>query len=172
MNFRKATTDDLGAIWQIILYAKSVRKAEGSTQWQDGYPNEHTLQNDIAQGWGYVFTLNNIVISYVAIILGVEPAYEAIEGRWLGDAPYIVVHRMAVAAQHKGKKMGQLMIQKAEAIALGYQAKSVRIDTNYDNQPMLNILQKQGYTYCGEVYFRGSLRKAFEKILQPNVPSV
>ena len=41
-----------------------------------------------------------------------------------------------------------------------------KLDTNFDNAPMLKILDKLGYTYCGEVFFRGSARKAFEKILQ------
>jgi hypothetical protein len=30
---------------------------------------------------------------------------------------------------------------------------------------MLRVLEKLGYVYCGEVYFRGSARKAFEKKL-------
>ena len=31
---------------------------------------------------------------------------------------------------------------------------------------MLKIIEKEGYKYRGEVYFRGSARKAFEKILK------
>jgi hypothetical protein len=31
---------------------------------------------------------------------------------------------------------------------------------------MISIFEKAGYTYCGEVYFRGSPRKAFEKVLK------
>ncbi|MNL81273.1 hypothetical protein D3C87_2083320 [compost metagenome] len=42
---------------------------------------------------------------------------------------------------------------------------SVKADTNFDNPGMLNIFAKMGYQYCGEVYFRGSARKAFEKVL-------
>ncbi len=41
------------------------------------------------------------------------------------------------------------------------------MDTNFDNTPMLRILEKLGYTYCGEVYFRGSARRAYEKVLAP-----
>ena len=42
---------------------------------------------------------------------------------------------------------------------------SIRVDTNYDNIPMLKLLAALEYQYCGEVYFRGSARKAFEKVL-------
>jgi hypothetical protein len=30
---------------------------------------------------------------------------------------------------------------------------------------MLKLFEKLGYQYCGEVYFRGSARKAFEKVI-------
>ena len=43
---------------------------------------------------------------------------------------------------------------------------SIKVDTNFDNAAMLRILEKLGYKYCGEVYFRGSARKAFEKVLE------
>ena len=42
---------------------------------------------------------------------------------------------------------------------------SLRADTNFDNAPMLHLFEKLGYKYCGEVTFRGTPRKAFEKKL-------
>lgn len=36
---------------------------------------------------------------------------------------------------------------------------------NFDNASMLHLLKKLGYTYCGEVYLAGGVRKAFEKLL-------
>lgn len=50
--FRKTTKDDFSKIWEIILYAKELRKKQGSEQWQDGYPNEQSIENDIAQNFG------------------------------------------------------------------------------------------------------------------------
>ena len=50
-------------------------------------------------------------------------------------------------------------------LAKGNNIFSIKVDTNFDNIPMLKILEKLGYTYCGEVTFRGSFRKAFEKTL-------
>ncbi|MFJ1442200.1 hypothetical protein ACILFQ_09880 [Capnocytophaga canimorsus] len=42
---------------------------------------------------------------------------------------------------------------------------SIKIDTNFDNYAMLKVLEKAKYTYCGTVYFRGTPRMAFEKLL-------
>ena len=169
MKFRKATLHDLDTIWQIILFAKESRRIEGSTQWQDGYPNLSTIRHDIEQNFGYVLSQNKQILFYTAIIFDVEPAYENIEGEWLSShQQYAVVHRMAVAPEAKGKGLGLLMLQKIEELCLSKNIFSIKIDTNYDNAPMLHILDKLGYTYCGQVYFRGSARQAYEKF--PLIP--
>ena len=54
---------------------------------------------------------------------------------------------------------------KIEEIAHNKGIPSLRADTNFDNAPMLHLFEKLGYKYCGEVTFRGTPRKAFEKKL-------
>lgn len=164
-QIRKAILSDFQAIWNIILFAKETRHIEGSKQWQDGYPNELSIITDIEKQYGYVIENQKNILGYFALIFDIEPAYEAIEGKWLGQGKYAVVHRMAVSKDGRGKGLGKIMLQKAEEISLKNHIFSLRIDTNFDNIPMLAIINKLGYTYCGEVYFRGSARKAFEKIL-------
>lgn len=165
-HIRKAEISDFPSIWNIILYAKETRKSEGSLQWQDGYPNEQTITTDIEKGYGYVVENQGNILGYFALMFDVEPAYEAIEGKWLDEGKYAVLHRVAVSKNAKGIGLGKKILQKAEEISLDNGIFSLRIDTNFDNAPMLAIIHKLGYTYCGEVYFRGSARKAFEKILR------
>ena len=50
----KARESDLPIIWSILQDAIAQRKAEGSEQWQNGYPSEQTARDDIAAGYGYV----------------------------------------------------------------------------------------------------------------------
>lgn len=165
LQIRKAEISDFQHIWKIILYAKETRKAEGSLQWQDGYPNEQSITNDIENKHGYIIENQGTILAYFALIFDIEPAYEAIEGKWLSEGKYAVLHRIAVSKTAKGSGLGKKILQKAEEITLNNNIFSLRIDTNFDNMPMLAIIHKMGYTYCGEVYFRGSARKAFEKIL-------
>ncbi|GAO44716.1 hypothetical protein FPE01S_03_07550 [Flavihumibacter petaseus NBRC 106054] len=42
---------------------------------------------------------------------------------------------------------------------------SIKVDTNFDNIPMMKILDNLAYTYCGEVFFHGAPRRAYEKVL-------
>ena len=53
-HFRKASVSEVPQIWKIIQQAIVRRKNDGSEQWQDGYPNENVIKQDITKGIGYV----------------------------------------------------------------------------------------------------------------------
>ena len=165
LKFRQATPDDSREIWQILQQAILRRKNDGSRQWQDGYPNTGTVQSDIEHRIGYVLTENDEVAAYAAVIFNDEPAYEAIEGKWLSEGDFNVVHRVAVCDKAAGKGFATEIFRRIEEFSRKNGILSIKVDTNFDNAAMLRILEKLGYTYCGEVYFRGSARKAFEKVL-------
>lgn len=162
---RKAVLSEVPSIWEILQDAIEQRRLDGSTQWQDGYPNELSVKSDIENGYGYVFTEDESILAYAAIIFDKEPAYENIEGKWLTDGTYTVVHRVAVSKLAKGKGIATKLFQSIEGLSVENKINSIKVDTNFDNTPMLKILDRLKYTYCGEVYFRGSARKAFEKRL-------
>ena len=164
-NFRKATAAEIPQIWSIIQQAILRRKLDGSRQWQDGYPNPEVLQQDVDNGVGYVLTHGDTLIGYSAILINDEPAYAHLKGEWLTNGDFVVVHRMAISDSELGKGLAQKMLYFAEDIALENSIFSIKVDTNFDNAAMLRIFEKLGYTYCGEVTFRGSSRKAFEKKL-------
>jgi GNAT superfamily N-acetyltransferase len=164
-NFRKAVVSDMSQIWTIIQQAILRRKNDGSQQWQDGYPNKDVIKLDITKGIGYVLTNENTIIGYSAILLNDEPAYELIKGTWLTNEEFVVVHRVAISDDYLGKGLAQKIFLFTEDLAIDNNIFSIKVDTNFDNIPMLKILEKLGYSYCGEVYFRGNARKAFEKIL-------
>ena len=52
-----------------------------------------------------------------------------------------------------------------EELCIEQKVDSIKVDTNSDNAPMLRVLDKLSYTYCGEVSYRGGSRKAYEKVL-------
>lgn len=185
--FRTATAEEMPRILQIIEQARRRMAAAGSQQWQDGYPASGNIANDLAHGYGYVIcrsaagpasgadrngTVRQVaepggspVVAYGAIVFDGEPAYDAIEGSWLSDRPYVVVHRLAVADEALGRHLGTEFLRHAERLALQRGVSSFRIDTNFDNHRMLRILTREGFTRCGTVGYRGSSREAFEKLL-------
>ncbi|MDR0295671.1 MAG: hypothetical protein LBH91_05730 [Prevotellaceae bacterium] len=70
MILRKAIFSELPVIWNILQQAIEQRKEEGSEQWQDGYPNEQSIYDDISKEYAYVLTGDNAILAYAAIILG------------------------------------------------------------------------------------------------------
>lgn len=58
---RRAQLQDLPAIMKIIDDAKELLKKNGSPQWQNGYPNQETLTQDIAMQTNWVLINDNKV---------------------------------------------------------------------------------------------------------------
>ena len=164
-SFRQAQQVDAPQIWEILARAIQRRKEDGSNQWQDGYPNPAIVDGDIEKGQGYVLVDGNTIAGYCAIWINNEPAYAKLNGKWLTEGDFVVYHRVVVAESHLGKGLAQKMLLYIEDFARQHMIRSVKADTNFDNAGMLNIFRKLGYTYCGEVVFRGTPRKAFEKVL-------
>lgn len=164
-DFRQAHAEDLHQIWDILQLAIQRRKEDGSTQWQDGYPNPSVVQTDIEKGNGYVLTDGDTIVGYCAILINDEPEYARLKGAWLTDGDFVVYHRVAISEQYLGQGLAQKMLLHIEDFARQHHIYSVKADTNFDNTGMLRIFDKLGYSCCGEVVFRGSRRKAFEKVL-------
>ncbi len=165
LHFRKAELADKEKIWKILQQAITKRKQDGSDQWQDGYPNLQTIENDLKNQYGFVLTSKHDVLAYAAVIFDPEPAYEAMKETWLSNGQYVVIHRVAVSTESAGKGMATHIFEEIEKLAIENKVFSIKVDTNFDNEPMLKILDRLGYQYCGEVYFRNAARKAFEKLL-------
>ena len=165
IEFRKAEISDKDTIWEIIQQSIERRRIDGSTQWQNGYPNEQTVESDINKNFGFVLTVNDEIAVYVALIFNDEPAYSSIEGAWLTNGEFVVIHRVAVSEKFAGQGLAKKLFDVIEDYVKFQNVHSIKVDTNYDNNAMLKILESKGYTYCGEVLLNSGMRKAFEKVL-------
>ena len=160
ITFRKATAEDSDKIWEILQQAILRRKNDGSKQWQNGYPNPETVKSDIEREVAFVLTENENVVAYSAIILNDEPAYENIEGKWLTNGDFYVVHRVAVSDEVAGKGYATEIFKRIEEFSKSENVFSIKVDTNFDNAAMLHILKKLDYVYCGKVQLMGGERLA------------
>ncbi|HUH35020.1 MAG TPA: GNAT family N-acetyltransferase [Moheibacter sp.] len=165
-KIRKATLTDANAIWTLLQIAIARRKADGSQQWQNGYPNPKSVENDIKNGFAYVMTRDDEIIGTAALIINDEPTYENIDGAWLSDEDFMVVHRVSVSDKVLGKGIATKFFELMEGVALEQQIFNIKIDTNFDNLAMLRILEKLNYVYCGEIQVQDGKRKAFQKVLK------
>lgn len=172
-RFRQAESSDTDRIWEIILQAKAQMKRLASTQWDENYPAIETIRQDIASGNGYVCCDAEKAIAYGVVSFDGEPAYNRIDGAWSNPLPYLIVHRLAVADEMKRRGLAAYFMAQAEEISRRKGIYNFRIDTNYDNQYMLRLIDRMGFRYCGEVVYRkDNTRKAFEKSILPLVAAL
>ena len=164
MIFRKATTEDIDTIERMIKAASGRLGAAGIDQWQRGYPNRTSIENHVEAGVGMVLALGNEILAYGAVIFTGELAYNDLTGgQWLTNGEYAVVHRLCVSEIFVGMGFAKQFMSAAEAMA-AERVKSFRIDTHPDNKIMQNLVERMGFTYCGDVVIE-SRRLAYEKII-------
>ena len=164
MIFRKATIADIDSISQIILAASARLGAAGVDQWQRGYPNRGSVEQDVAAGVGMVLCEGDTIITYGAVIFSGEPAYNDItNGEWLTQGEYAVIHRLCVSETFVGMGFARRFMEAAEAMA-SERVASMRIDTHPQNMIMQGLVKKLGYSYCGDVVIE-SRRLAYEKLI-------
>ena len=154
MFFRKADTHDIPQIMVLIAQGVDSLKKQGSPQWQDGYePSRQQVEKDVKKGAGYVIE-DKKIIAYAALIEGTDPVYTAIkEGNWLGEGPYVSIHRVVVDTQKTGKGLAQKLLRHLIDVSqqLGY--RDIRIDTYYLNIGMQKAIIKADFVYRGKVQF-------------------
>lgn len=165
-TFRKAELSEADLIWELLQQAIVRRKNDGSNQWQDGYPNLNVVKNDIEKGYGFVLVEGETILGYVAVMINNEPAYQIIDGKWLTNDDFVVIHRVAVSENYLGKGLAKKIMNYVEDFALQNNIYSIKADTNFDNFAMMKIFESLNYTLCGEVLLRGAPRKAYEKALK------
>ena len=147
MQIRKATMNDLPDILAIYAYARKYMKEHGNPdQWRDSYPPVSLTTQDIQSDCLYVCIIQ---IEEDEQIGGVfyfhreeDPDYQTIDGSWLNDRPYAVVHRVATAPGTKG--VATFCLNWAYE-----QFPNIKIDTHDDNIPERECTQIQ----CGYEYF-------------------
>lgn len=165
MELKIAKADHLQRIMELINDAKAYLKSCGVDQWQNGYPDQHSIENDIRKGTGYLCIADEKIVGYVCIDFEGEPAYETLCGKWLSTQPYVVVHRLALDRHSRGKDLASQVFALAEVLAQKRNIHSFKVDTDNDNEIMKHLIEKNGFQYCGTICFDNSEKIAYEKLI-------
>ncbi len=132
-----------------------MRRSGNPNQWKDNKPDMAEVIRDIGDGHSYVIVEDRTVIAVFSALPSPDPTYSYIEGSWLNDRPYYVIHKIAKRGNVKG------ILAKAVSFCLT-KTSDVRIDTHADNKPMQQALAKLGFSYRGVIYLaNGEARNAY-----------
>lgn len=134
-------------VLQLYKDASINLKLQGVDQWQNNYPNQTTLENDMKNNESFVIIHQGKVIASCSISTQNEQTYTIIEGNWLNNEPYIVLHRIVVSIKHKGS--GLLFLNYVKEHFPHFH--NIRIDTHEHNKVMQGWLHKHHFTFTGVI---------------------
>ena len=163
MVIRQSTPEDLPEILRLIAAARAFMvEHDNPSQWPESYPSTEQLSLDIARGHSYVCGAPEYagLVGTFYFAVEEEPTYQHIEGRWLNNKPYGVIHRLASDGRVRG------LFCECLAFASKH-CSEIRVDTHEDNAPMRQLLVAESFVPCGTIYVAdGSLRIAYQKSLK------
>jgi len=170
MKIRQSTLNDVPSIMNIINDAKAYLASQNIDQWQNGYPNEEQVKNDIEKEESFVVVNDeNQVMATSMFTLRKEPTYkEVISGKWIipEEETYGVVHRLAIKKEYRKLGLATFLFDDFHQQLKNKNIKSLKIDTHEENSGMQSLIKKLGYQYCGIIYTSyNAKRLAFEKII-------
>lgn len=161
-TIRKSTLADLPIILNLRDQAREIMRSYGNVyQWPDGYPRDDMFRKDIELGGSHVMLDEmGTIVGTFALLPSPEVTYNKIyDGKWLDDAPYHVIHRIASTPSSHG--ILDAVLEYCESIV-----PNIRIDTHEANIIMRKGLERHGYHYCGIIILLdGNPRLAFQKII-------
>ena len=147
---RRAQNSDVDKIVQILQDAITFLKKNGSTQWQSGYPNRETVEEDIEKQVAWVLTVDNEVAGYAAVVIGREPTYADIEGKWENNVDtYATIHRIAVSSKFRGMHLSQFFLSNIISLTYAQGIHNFRIDTSRKNKIVQHIAVSHNFIERG-----------------------
>lgn len=157
MRIEKAKLEDLPEILAIYQSAREFMKSTGNSMQWVNYPQTELLRQDIAEEKLFVCKEAEEIVAVFYYEINDDETYREIDGTWLNEEKYGVVHRIAVKEGKRGVGTFCLMYAYEDC-------KNLKIDTHADNLPMRNLLKKLGFEYCGIITLQnGDKRWAYQK---------
>ncbi|WP_119317475.1 GNAT family N-acetyltransferase [Companilactobacillus formosensis] len=151
---KRAQVSDLTEIMKIIGQAQAMLKADGSPQWQNGYPDTETIKNDILAQQCWILIVDGKIAGTATLIVADDPNYHDItNGQWENNTdPYATIHRIAINPDYAGQHLGKIFV--SNLISHSYQngIRNFRIDTHQLNKRMQALAKSSGYVHRGKIY--------------------
>lgn len=140
-----ANLEDLLEIKKFIDIIREELLEEENPQWQEDYPNEEIILNDINNNYQYLYKDNNIIKGIISITDDFGEYKNLIKNTSL--KPAYIVHRLAVKKEFRNENIASKLLEFAEKKARIDNIKVLKSDTEKCNHKMIKLFKKFGYKY-------------------------
>jgi len=161
LTMRLANPADMDAVATLFHDAIDDMNARGIPQWDDIYPTEAILREDLQKGQLYVAETDSRVVAAVVLNEQCDPAYEA--AAWETTGPWVIVHRLCVSPHAQGQGVGRGLMEAVEGWAREHGYAAIRLDAFSLNPHALRMYDRLGYAKRGEAVWRKGLFYLLEK---------
>ena len=133
-----------------------MKENNNPNQWKNTNPPTSQIIEDIKNEDSYVCLEQDEIVGVFFFKVHIDPTYLVINGKWLNDEEYGVIHR--IASKYNKKGIASFIINWCKQ-----KTNNIRIDTHHDNLPMQNLLLKHNFKYCGIIkLLNGENRIAYQ----------
>jgi ribosomal protein S18 acetylase RimI-like enzyme len=167
MIIRKAEISDLENIMLMYKSCVAGMLENGIDQWDETYPNDEIISEDLNVGTYYVSEMDGTIIAGINIDKNQDDTYLALDWEDKSDS-FLVVHRLGVKEEFWNKKIGKDLMLFTEKLVIEKGLKSIRLDTYSGNPKAMEFYRRLGYTELGTIDLKPDKDKyyCFEKIIK------
>lgn len=159
---RKAAIQDLDNVMKVFKDAIETMDGNGIDQWDNIYPSEDILKEDILRGEMFLEEIDGKIAC--VFVLNQECDEEYKNGNWkYRNGYFYVIHRLCVNPYFQNQGVGTKSMILIEEMLRKEHIDSIRLDAFSLNPFALKMYEKIGYKKVGKAHWRKGLFYLYEK---------
>lgn len=162
--FQSAALSDLAEV--IVLFESAVENMNKNNilQWDEVYPNEEILWEDIEKGQMSVGKSGSRIVSVYVLSGEYDNEYNHADWRY-PEASFVVLHRLCVHPDFQNQGIARKTMEQIEKQVRASGIETIRLDAFSDNPYALRLYEGLGYHKTGKANWRKGLFYLYEKNL-------
>lgn len=164
IEYRLANMDDLSRVFSLVCDAIITMEKQNINQWDELYPNQQILMEDIEKEQLYVGFVDDRIAVIFVLNQECDDAY--VNGEWKEkNKPFYVIHRLCVNPnfQNQGVAKHTMLYIQDKLVSMGIEA--IRLDAYLKNPFALKLYEDLGYEKVGYADWRKGRFNLMEKYL-------
>lgn len=167
-TFRLAEAGEADEIFALYTEAARAGRENGTSHWNDDYPNREILADDLERGNLFVLEDDGRIIATVTMESVDEAEADgepAVPPPSWTDCRACELSRLCVSPALQGRHIGERVMRLVSAQARREGYESTRHFASVVNPAARRLYERMGYRFAGESSIYGGLYRAYEMLL-------
>jgi len=160
--FRKAVLEDENTIFTLYQAVKVKGKIDGTSDWDEDYPNKDILRDDLENKRVFVLIEEAEIIAAISIFEEDEPDIQSLD--WAKVKACFLV-RLCVSPKYQGKGIGEKMMRNISDYAKSKGFKATHHLAAKVNKAANRLYKRMGYRDLGLIHLYDTDFVAYEMLL-------